>query len=290
MSWTLRQLLDGDAEDPRRWFLEESLPEPDSALNTGYCESKWIAEHILDKAAQCTPLKPTAARLTQCVGGPNGNWSEKDWFALMVRSSVFLGKTPITAGVSWSFMLKDEPLMVMHMQAFDYMRSDDAAKALLDMLDTESPYIHLCHPNPVSAIDFLELVAFRLGLQAVHIDDWMEAMLREYQAAVEAAKRKAAGNEKVQREAMRQHFRSNPASRILPIFRLQQDSCRGKPLEKDVATSWTPKLACRISLRESKTLQALKEKQLGLEDIERWFAKWREAGALPSQDSLKARL
>ena len=80
--------------------MEESLPEPDSALVAGYCESKWVAEHILDEAARHTALRPTSVRLGQCVGGPNGNWSEKDWFARMIKSSILLGKMPITPGVS----------------------------------------------------------------------------------------------------------------------------------------------------------------------------------------------
>ena len=75
-------------------------------------ESKWVSEHILDEAARRTPLKPTVARLTQAVGGPNGYWSEKEWFAKMIKSSIFLGKMLVIPGVSYVIISRDPSWLV----------------------------------------------------------------------------------------------------------------------------------------------------------------------------------
>ena len=80
-------------------FLEASIPEPDSALGSGYTESKWVSEQILDEAARRTPLRPTSIRLGQIVGGPGGHWSEREWCAALVKSSIYLGKLPAVPGV-----------------------------------------------------------------------------------------------------------------------------------------------------------------------------------------------
>ena len=158
------------------------------------------------------------------------------------------------------------------------------------MLDTEAPYVHLCHPDPVSAADFLRLIASKLNIPAVHIDEWMDLMVSSHAAAVEAAKRDFPNDEKAQWEALRRHFRLNPAARIIPFFRTQQETSRGKPLGAGVSTAVTTLLTTDVAVRESKTLRDLKRKKLGDEDIERWFAKWREVGMLPGPKMIDARL
>lgn len=254
-----------------------------------------MSEHILDEAARRTPLKPTAARLTQAVGGPNGYWSEKEWFAKMIKSSIFLGKMPVISGVSEYCLFENQgcisiSISILFLQSFDYIRADDAARVLLDVLDTEVPYIHLSHPNPVPAASFLKLIAAKLNLPSSHLDEWIEAMVHEHDAAVESAKREFPNDEKARWEAMRRHFRLNPASRIIPFFRKLQETSEGKAVEAEVSTSVTTLLATEVSVRESRTMQNLTRKQMGLEDIERWFVKWKEAGVFLGLKKVDARL
>ena len=169
-------------------------------------------------------------------------------------------------------------ISVVSFQSFDYIRADVAARALLDVLDTEVPYVHLMHPNPIPAADLLKLIAAKLDLPAVHIDKWLEIMVHEHDAAVEAANREYPNDEKARWEAMRGHYRLNPASRIIPFFSKLSETSQGKGLEAGVSTSVTTLFETKVSVRESRTLQGLMREQLGLEDIERWFVKWREAG------------
>lgn len=158
------------------------------------------------------------------------------------------------------------------------------------MLDSEVPYIHLCHPNPIPELELAEIFSAKLGVRVVHIDDWMAALQREHDLAQEAAKRAAPDDSKAQRELMRKHYRGSPASRIMSFFRNQQDSSRGKPLKAGVATIWSPLASCEVAVRECKTLQALKEAQVGEADVERWISKWQEVGFLEKSDKSKANL
>jgi thioester reductase-like protein len=59
---------------------EAMPPNPETSVSAGYSESKWVAERILDAAAQRTALQPVVVRFGQiCVDG-NGTWNETEWF------------------------------------------------------------------------------------------------------------------------------------------------------------------------------------------------------------------
>ena len=177
------------------------------------------------------------------------------------------------------------------MQAFDFLRADDGARVLLDILDTEVPYIHLCHPNPVLEIEFIDYFSTNLGLRVVHIDDWMASLQREHDLALADAKRVAPDDAVSQRVLMKRHYKINPASRIISFFRNEQDSARGKPFKrKGVTTVWSPLMATTVAMKESKTMQDLTDRPLGEKDVERWLRKWREIGFLEDRKKIKANL
>ena len=80
-------------------WAEEHLSEPDSAFGSGYTEAKWVCENILHQAALRTGLRTTVVRLGQLVGGPSGYWSEREWFAAVIKSSLLFGMLPNVPGV-----------------------------------------------------------------------------------------------------------------------------------------------------------------------------------------------
>jgi len=83
---------------------EEYLTDAKSAAGSGYSESKWCAETILNQASLQTPLKPVIVRVGQLSGGSNGEWNTSEWFPSLVRSSQTLKKLPSLAGVSGQFL------------------------------------------------------------------------------------------------------------------------------------------------------------------------------------------
>lgn len=79
--------------------MEEVLSNPEVAVGTGYSESKWVAERILDVAAERTALRPVVVRLGQVCGDGSGTWNESEWFPSLVKSTLTLGCLPSVDGV-----------------------------------------------------------------------------------------------------------------------------------------------------------------------------------------------
>ena len=82
---------------------EEMLINPETSVGTGYSESKWVAERILDAAAERTALQPAVVRFGQVCGDGNGTWNETEWFPSLVKSALALGCLPSLDGVSWGY-------------------------------------------------------------------------------------------------------------------------------------------------------------------------------------------
>ncbi|KAL5534944.1 hypothetical protein ACEPAF_3034 [Sanghuangporus sanghuang] len=254
-----------DPLDPDKIWPEERLPVPDSALGLGYTEAKWVSENVLDKAARCTALRPTVVRIGQLVGGPSGYWNEREWFAAIIKSSLLFGVLPNVPGVlSWN-------------------RSHVAAKALVDMLDTEERYLHLVHPRPIVWTDLMSIFSRRLRLPIVHIDFWMRALHRTVCEAEEVAS--AFKIDSAARESMREVFRQNPAARMIKFFIQQHESCKGKPLSPDKQTVWTPLVRCERAVAASRTLQGSQLPRIGEHDVEQWMQNWKRVGFLTSGQS-----
>lgn len=80
-------------------MAEEILQDSKIAVGTGYSESKWIAERILDHAAEKTALQPVVVRLGQVCGDVTGSWNETEWFPSLVKSALSVKCLPDLEGV-----------------------------------------------------------------------------------------------------------------------------------------------------------------------------------------------
>ncbi|KAI0298355.1 acetyl-CoA synthetase-like protein [Multifurca ochricompacta] len=114
---------------------EEVLSNPEVAVGTGYSESKWVAERILDVAAERTALRPVVVRLGQVCGDGSGSWNENEWFPSLVKSALTLGCLPSLDGtVGW-------------------ITAPDAAAAMLEMSRIDHApgehTLHIVHPRGV---------------------------------------------------------------------------------------------------------------------------------------------
>jgi thioester reductase-like protein len=79
---------------------KESPIGPEVAVGSGYSESKWVSERLLEIAAAETPLQPTIIRVGQICGGPNGFWNDKEWVPSLIRSSIHLKCLPSSEQVN----------------------------------------------------------------------------------------------------------------------------------------------------------------------------------------------
>lgn len=79
---------------------EASLPDATVAVGSGYPESKWVAEQILDRASQRTSFTPVIVRIGQLSGGRNGYWNPSEWVPSVIQTGPALKCLPDTQGVS----------------------------------------------------------------------------------------------------------------------------------------------------------------------------------------------
>lgn len=74
--------------------IKEGFVPPESGIENGYSESKWVCEHLLEVASAETPLRSVVIRGGQITGSPSGAWNTSEWLPSLVRSSVYLKALP----------------------------------------------------------------------------------------------------------------------------------------------------------------------------------------------------
>jgi thioester reductase-like protein len=70
--------------------IPEEIVATTSTSSTGYGNSKYLAEHIINHAVKTQHLRASVARVGQiaaAVNGP-GAWKREEWFPSLVRSSL----------------------------------------------------------------------------------------------------------------------------------------------------------------------------------------------------------
>ena len=83
---------------------EQVSPDPKHALGTGYGESKWVSERLLQIVREKTPVKTMVIRVGQLAGSRiNGNWNTAEWFPAIVQSYKSVGCLPDGTGVRFLF-------------------------------------------------------------------------------------------------------------------------------------------------------------------------------------------
>ncbi|KAF5353868.1 hypothetical protein D9756_007248 [Leucocoprinus leucothites] len=137
---------------------EIALPDATVAVGSGYPESKWVAEQILDRASQQTSFNPVIVRIGQLSGGRNGFWNPYEWVPSVIQTAHPLQCLPDTpGGVSW---------IPVHL----------AAKAFADMRSSPTSFLHLVHPNPATWSDVFKLVSRSLDVPLVPYSKWLDAL------------------------------------------------------------------------------------------------------------------
>ena len=83
--------------------VKEGSASPLDAVSSGYAQSKWIIERLLNIAEEETDLRPITVRVGQICGSSNGSWNRNEWFPSLVISSKHLGCLPALAQVSSAY-------------------------------------------------------------------------------------------------------------------------------------------------------------------------------------------
>ena len=78
----------------------EAATNVETALGTGYGESKWVSEEILAISRVETNLRPVIVRVGQVAGCVNGYWKPSEWIPSIIRSVELTGCLPSLDQVS----------------------------------------------------------------------------------------------------------------------------------------------------------------------------------------------
>ncbi|KIM81777.1 hypothetical protein PILCRDRAFT_8450 [Piloderma croceum F 1598] len=221
--------------------VKEGPVGPESAVGTGYSESKWVSERLLELAFANTALNPIVIRVGQICGGPNGFWNEKEWLPSLIRSSIQIKCLPYSdQKISWI------PLAI-------------AAKAITEMRLSSAHFIHLTHPHPVLWSDIFGALCGLLAIPIVPYSVWLSRLEASGKAT-------ATTSAKAPIDA----FQKNPALHLIEFFRcdvMGLASARG-----------IPPVSLDEAQKASETLRGDKLVQLGIGDVKRWVDYWRSTG------------
>lgn len=207
-----------------------------------------MAESILLRAAKESGLKTNIVRVGQlCGDSKTGGWNEKEWVPVMLKGSQVLGAIPHRVEVRVS-TFGSGPYSKRLLQNVSFVPVDIAASALLDMLGSDEPILHLVHPYTVSWDVISHTASEAFGIPVIPYKEWVSKL----QAAAQGA------NEEVARH--------NPAIKLLEFF------------EKEMGEVSVAMISTDKAVQVSPTLKSIKK--LERKDVEMWMAYWKEVGLL----------
>ncbi|RYP00943.1 hypothetical protein DL764_006344 [Monosporascus ibericus] len=154
---------------PEEAYDDWSIPEA-----TGYGESKFVAERLLNAAAREADIPAIICRVGQ-VAGPTttaGEWPRQEWLPSLIASSNYIGKLPVSLG---------------QMETVDWIPVDILAQCILE-LATNPTYepgagaavCHTVNPKHAAWADLLPAIIRCLNLgkvfEMVSLEEWVDAL------------------------------------------------------------------------------------------------------------------
>ncbi|KAJ7363860.1 acyl transferase domain-containing protein [Mycena albidolilacea] len=131
-------------------------------LPSGYLQSKWLAERLVQMASDVWGVSSNVIRIGLLTGAANGYWDVSHWLPTLVESGLHVGCLPDGDGiVSWI------PVGL-------------AARAILDFHQLSNETVHLVHPRPITWTWLISLIAADLNLVLVPYSEWLARL--EYAA------------------------------------------------------------------------------------------------------------
>ncbi|KAF9262404.1 hypothetical protein L218DRAFT_867659 [Marasmius fiardii PR-910] len=236
------------AEEPIPIESLENLKRTQLSDMSGYIQSKWVAEQLINHAVETTPLKAAVIRVGQLTSGRNGVWNTSQWVPAMVKSSLFTNCLPGGDDVvAW-------------------MPVDIAAAVVVEMLDSVHGTVHLVHPRAAEWRDIVVEFARQMEVPVVPYPEWF--------------RRLEAGLYTTESQELEQKYGENVAAvRLIDFFRQGLSPSSRGPTE-------SMGLIPKVSLERGKTFSSILSgsdiPQLDNEDVERWIRYWRAVGFLPS--------
>ncbi|KAF7358095.1 putative polyketide synthase [Mycena venus] len=215
---------------------EEPISDAKIAAQTGYLESKWVAERLVHVAVERRYLNANIIRVGLLTGGTNGSWDTSHWFPALAQTGVHIGCLPDgNDQISW-------------------IPTNYAAAAIVDMRTCMNKTLHLVHPRPTIWKAVLEPLASSIGVPLVPYAEWF-------------ARLKHAAENSPHRTRLHD---SLAALRLLDFFRLGL-----KPAGNTESMGLLPRVMAEKGIHASKTLMDENLPPLGSTDVAKWMSYWR---------------
>ena len=236
------------------------------AVGAGYAESKWVGERILEIAAERKVVQSVVIRIGQLSGGANGAWKLSEWLPSMVCASAALGCLPQGQGVS-SISISSQYGELTILQVVSWLPADTCAAIIAEIAETTSTtsMFHIRHPRPISWADIMGHFSSVLKVPTVPYQKWLARLLEEVESPNAQLAEYVA-----------------PAIRLLSVWQAPFMN----PTKPQTLVPESNGIAILLDIENSaKRCASLRDpslSQIGAEDVQKWVAYWRSAGAMPS--------
>ncbi|KIJ41538.1 hypothetical protein M422DRAFT_105007, partial [Sphaerobolus stellatus SS14] len=216
------------------------------SVQTGYMESKWVAERLFDAAAEKLGMRANVIRVGLISGGMNGAWDVSHWlptihFARFPNVGTFLG------------------CLLTGPELAAWIPAHNTAAAIIDMQGTPRHTLHLIHPHPVEWSTIMGQITNILQVSLVPYVEWF-ARLDHASRHVDDDKKS-----KCQKEG-------HAALKLIEFYKLglKNDTRNAESM------GLMPSVVADKALKASKTLQDGELLPfIGQEDVRRWIDYWR---------------
>ena len=240
----LIEFVAGATSSPRLFFISSissvmsyrspSLKTPEQVIHadsapgpSGYAESKYLAELLLEYAAQKLRVSTSFVRVGQIAGAVNhaGLWNKAEWFPSLVISSLHVGAIPNSLGPTLSKV--------------DWMPIDLLAEILVDLalhngqehklnglaadcgdsenVQGQSHVFHALNPHPIKWQDVSDVVVDELfpnvkePLETISIESWFGRVRKSIETA-------AGSSNALKDRDLEISLRNNPAVKLLDFY------------------------------------------------------------------------
>lgn len=146
---------------------EQIFEDWQTSLKTGYGESKFVSERLLDAMAKESDIPVVVCRVGQVAGPVSecGIWPKQEWLPSLIASSKYLGKLPSSIG---------------RMKTVDWIPVDMLANIIVELAihspDTPKAGATVYHAVNPQRASWAMLVSTIAQCDTVSWDDWIGAL------------------------------------------------------------------------------------------------------------------
>jgi thioester reductase-like protein len=149
---------------------EAPIQDARTAVQTGYSESKWVAERFVQLSSEKRYLNANVIRVGLLTGSSSGFWDTAHWVPALVQSGAYIGCIPDGEAVSTSPPFSG--LTVIFSKVVSWIPINDAAAAIVDMRECMNETLHMVHPRPTTWRAVMDPLAALLGVPLVPYKEW----------------------------------------------------------------------------------------------------------------------